>query len=82
MSPLRSDGSHDGQAGGWTALTVAKRHSKAELGNNSGKPRDWLEKDSLKKVNFLFLRGMLKKGDDVADDDDDADAERTSVLSN
>jgi hypothetical protein len=24
LSPLRSDGSHDGQAGGWIVLTVAK----------------------------------------------------------
>ncbi len=36
-SPLRSDGSHDGQAGGWTTLTVAigaqRESRKAILGS-------------------------------------------------
>jgi hypothetical protein len=36
LSPLRSDGTRDGQAGGWTASMVAK----GEWENNSKKPRD------------------------------------------
>jgi hypothetical protein len=50
-SPLRSDASCDGHAGGWTALMVVKGN-KGELENNRGKPRDLLKNrhsDSLKK---------------------------------
>jgi hypothetical protein len=31
LSPLRSNDSHDGQAGGWTALTVSKDTERESL---------------------------------------------------
>jgi hypothetical protein len=54
---------------------------KGELENNSTKPRDLTENrhsDGLKKGQLTFSQGKMKKGDDVADDNDD-DAVRTSV---
>ncbi len=43
LSPLRSDDSCDGQAGGLTGLTVTKDVQKEELENNSRKTRDLLK---------------------------------------
>jgi hypothetical protein len=54
---------------------------KGELENNSRKPRDLVENwhsDNLKKGQLTLSQGKMKKGDDVADDEDD-DAVRTSV---
>ncbi len=54
---------------------------KGELENNSRKPRDLVENwhsDSLKKTQLTLSQGKMKKGHDVADDEDD-DAMRTSV---
>ncbi len=42
-SPLRSHGSHDGHARGWTSLEVPKT-LKVELQNNSRKPWDLVGK--------------------------------------
>ncbi len=62
-SLLRSDGSYDGQAGGWTSWVVAKT-LKGELVNNSRSQGTQLENwrcESLKKVQLtlsqlIFLR--------------------------
>jgi hypothetical protein len=46
------------------------------LENNSRKPRDLTKNrhiDSLKKDQLTLSQGMVKKGDDVAVDDDDDD---------
>ncbi len=54
------------------------------LENNSKKPRDLTNNrhnDSLKKSHLTLSQGMMKKGDDVAVDDDD-DVVRTSVSQN
>jgi hypothetical protein len=54
---------------------------KGRVGNNSRKPRDLPENmhsDSLKKGQLTLSQGEMKKGDDVADDDDD-DVERTNM---
>ncbi len=64
-SPLRLDGSHDGQAGGWTVLVVAKS-VKIRVGNDSRPPSDLLKNsssDNLKKSQVTLSQGMLKKGD-------------------
>jgi hypothetical protein len=53
---------------------------KGELENNSRKPMDLVKNrhsDSLIKGQLTLSQGKMKKGDDVADDDDDAI--RTSV---
>jgi hypothetical protein len=59
-SPLRSDGSRDGQAGGWTCERWPKTLT-GELENNSRKPRDLLSLKTgivtaSKRVNLLFFR--------------------------
>ncbi len=54
---------------------------KGEFENNSRMPRDQVKKwhsNSLKKFNLLFLRVRRRKGDKIADDEDD-DAVKTSV---
>jgi hypothetical protein len=54
---------------------------KEELESNSRKPRDIVKNrhnDSLKKGKHTLSQGKIKKGDDVAVDDDD-DTVRTSV---
>jgi hypothetical protein len=54
---------------------------KGELESNSRKPRDIVKNrhnDSLKKGKLTLSQGKIKKGDDVAVDDDD-DTVRTSV---
>jgi hypothetical protein len=54
---------------------------KAELENNSRKPRELVRKlhsDSLKNFQLTLSRGNMKKGDEVADDRND-DTVRTSV---
>jgi hypothetical protein len=46
------------------------------LENNSRKPRDLTKNrhiDSLKKDQLTLSQGMVKKGDNVAVDDDDVD---------
>jgi hypothetical protein len=61
-----------------------QRHLRGELENKSKKPRDLTKNrhsDSLKKVNLLASKGMLKKGDDDAVGDDD-DAVRTRFSQN
>jgi hypothetical protein len=81
LSPLRSDGSHDVQ-GELDRINSGQRHSKGELDNNSRKLRDLLKNrhsDSLKKDQLTPSQGMMKKGDDVAVDDD---VVRTSVSQN
>ncbi len=63
---------------------LCERQSKTlrgELENNSRKQRDLTENshsDSIKKGQHTLSQGKMKKGDDVADDDDDA-VVRTSV---
>ncbi len=55
----RSDGSHDGQAGGGTALMVAKDVQRESWKKKPGKPRDLTENrhsDSLKKGQITLLR--------------------------
>jgi hypothetical protein len=74
-SLLRSDGSCDGQASGWTKLMAAKgmqgKSWKTTL--RATRPNQNRHRDSLKKCHLTLSQGMLKKGDDVAvDDDDDA----------
>jgi hypothetical protein len=47
---------------------------KGELENNSGEPRDLVKNrhsDNIKKGQLTLFQGKMKKGDDVADDDDD-----------
>jgi hypothetical protein len=85
LIPLRSDGSHDGQEGGLTALTVAKL---VKLKNYSRKPMDLTKSrysDSLKssqKSQLTLYQGMMKKGDIIVVADDDDDEVRSSVLQN
>jgi hypothetical protein len=57
LSPLRSDGSHDSQAGCWTMWEAAKDTQGRESENNSRKPRDLFKKwhsDSLKSSTYSF----------------------------
>jgi hypothetical protein len=57
---------------------------KGEFENNSRKSRDLTENwhsDSLKKCKFTHSQGKMKKGDAVADDDND-DVVRASVSQN
>ncbi len=56
---------------------------KGELENNSRKPRDLVRKlayclPTVKKVQLTLSKGKMKKGDEVADDEDD-DVVRTSM---
>jgi hypothetical protein len=54
------------------------------LENNGRKPRDLTKtrhRDSLKKSQLTLSQGMMKKGDDVAVEDN-ADVVRTSVSQN
>ncbi len=80
MSPLRSDGSHYGQARGLTSTELAKdaqgRGGK-QLFEAKG-PSQNRYNDSLKEDQLTLSQGKMKKGEDVADDEDD-DAVRTSV---
>ncbi len=79
-SPFRSDGSCDGQAEGWIALTVVKgaqrESQKITLGCQGTNLKQ--EQKQPNKGQLTLSQVMLKKGDNVADDDDD-DKERTSV---
>ncbi len=78
-SPLRSDGSHDGQARGWTSWEAAddnKRESwKTTLESQGTQSKNW-QSDSLTKVQLTLSQGE-KKGDEVADDEDN-----NTVISN
>ncbi len=67
----------------WEARPWERRPKtlKGKLENNSRKPRDLTKNrysDSLKKGHLTLSQGKMKKGDDVADDNDD-DALKTSV---
>jgi hypothetical protein len=45
LSPFRSDGSYDGEAGGFKPFLVGK-DTNGELDNNSRKPRDLTKKQA------------------------------------
>jgi hypothetical protein len=58
-----------------------QRRSRGELENNPRKPRNLIENrhsDSLKRDQLPLSQGKMKRGDDVAVDEDD-DAVTTSV---
>jgi hypothetical protein len=72
LSPLRSDGSHDGQVGACTSLTVTKGAPKESwktiLGSKGIKRKQ--HSISLKKSQLTLSEGMTKKGDVVVVGDD------------
>jgi hypothetical protein len=66
------------------SVNAGQRRSRGEFENNSRKPRDLTKtrhSDSLKNGLLTLSQGTVKKGDDVAVDEDD-DAVRTSMSQN
>ncbi len=56
----------------------SKESWKTTLGSQGTQTENWYS-DSLKKVQLSLSQGKKEKGDEVADDEEDDDALRTSV---
>ncbi len=78
LSPLRSDGSHDGQTGRLDQVTGGQRHPMKSGSAALGRKGTYLYRQSVspqERLNWLFLRGCWRRWD-VADEDDEV---RTTI---